>query len=567
MTALRDLKLSRNRLSGMLSRAVAQLEALEVLDLHGNRIASLPAEMGQLARLRILDVGENELEEIPFHELVKVPLTELSVKKNRLRGRLIDDDSIESLPLLQSLDASSNQLTHLVAPGSRLTLPAAHAVWLSTNRLLELPGVRAWSKLVTLAADENNISRLPDGFTELPMLRQADLGSNEIRTLPLEIGRMEKLAALELRGNPLRERRLTLITTEELKRILTARLEQGHWHQQPVGEAGSEDGRGWREEARGRSKPASGPWRTAEWQGEVEGEGEGRSEEEEDFATPLTSAPHSPDGSRGQAAEEGGRREPPGQGQLLLSSSGSGGEVVVLSGRGLRQLDGVTCLEMASQGEVRRMQLEDNLLTWMPSGLGHLGRTLSVLCLSRNRLSGSCYMPEPLDLPALREMDLGWNQVRELEPLLERLRAPILEKMDVRGNEVESLPEGGMKQAFPRLRTLLVSNNKLTRLEAAAVQGLREVDASSNEIVHLDPRIGFLGRGGGEGSLERLEVRGNRFRQPRWSVLERGTEATLRWLRGRVPAVEMAAWKLENGRGEGEEEEAEEAEAEAETEE
>ena len=52
------------------------------------------------------------------------------------------------------------------------------------------------------------------------------------------------------------------------------------------------------------------------------------------------------------------------------------------------------------------------------------------------------------------------------------------------------------------------------------------------------------------GNLEKLEVTGNRFRVPRWNVLERGTEATLRWLRGRVPVAEMAEWKAKSEEGE-----------------
>lgn len=72
------------------------------------------------------------------------------------------------------------------------------------------------------------------------------------------------------------------------------------------------------------------------------------------------------------------------------------------------------------------------------------------------------------------------------------------------------------------------------------IKGLKIVDASSNDIAYLNPRIGLLG---GPGGLEKLDVTGNRFRVPRWNVLERGTDATLRWLRGRVPVAEMAAWK------------------------
>lgn len=97
---------------------------------------------------------------------------------------------------------------------------------------------------------------------------------------------------------------------------------------------------------------------------------------------------------------------------------------------------------------------------------------------------------------------------------------------------------------------LLASNNRLAELDPESIRGLATVDASSNEMAQLEPRIGLLG---GRGGLQRLEVAGNRFKVPRWTVLERGTEATLRWLRGRVPADEMAAWRRGNGEESGDE--------------
>ena len=78
---------------------------------------------------------------------------------------------------------------------------------------------------------------------------------------------------------------------------------------------------------------------------------------------------------------------------------------------------------------------------------------------------------------------------------------------------------------------------------------MRIVDASNNDITRLQPHLGLLAAGvsgggadgTGVGVLERLDVIGNRFRVPRFNVLERGTEATLRWLRSRVPVAERGA--------------------------
>ena len=77
----------------------------------------------------------------------------------------------------------------------------------------------------------------------------------------------------------------------------------------------------------------------------------------------------------------------------------------------------------------------------------------------------------------------------------------------------------------------LSSGDLTARISSVVLNLLKVLSATIYTMIQntkLNPRIGLLG---GEGGLKRLEVMGNRFRVPRWSVLERGTDATLRWLR------------------------------------
>lgn len=175
--------MANNSLTGPLDAAIASLELLEMLDVHGNNLSALPSSMEKLSRLRILNLSENHLESLPFDALAKMPLTELTVKKNRLSGTLIQD-SVGVLPCLQSLDASSNQLTQLISPDTSISLPAVHAVSLSMNRLRALPDMSSWTNLLTLAVDENSIATIPNSFTGLEKLRHADFASNDIRVVP-----------------------------------------------------------------------------------------------------------------------------------------------------------------------------------------------------------------------------------------------------------------------------------------------------------------------------------------------------------------------------------------------
>ena len=162
--------------------------------------------------------------------------------------------------------------------------------------------------------------------------------------------------------------------------------------------------------------------------------------------------------------------------------------------------------------------------------------------MTHNQLVGESFLAEELDLTALKELNLANNRITSLAPLTTHLRAPNLQKIDLSFNRVVSLPV--LRDYFPSLTVLLISNNHLETLDPDSIRGLKVVDANNNDIAHLNPRLGLLG---GAGNLERLDVSGNRFRVPRWNVLDRGTEATLRWLRGRVPVAEMAEWKAKAG--------------------
>ncbi|KAK0707659.1 hypothetical protein B0H67DRAFT_519590 [Lasiosphaeris hirsuta] len=538
ISALRDLKLGGNLLYGPLDPCFASLENLEILDLHGNNIASLPSNFGNLTRLRVLNISENAFETLPFEIFATLPLTELNARKNQLRGTLIQE-SVESLPSLRNLDVSANQLSHLCAPGERaVAMPAIQQICVSMNRLQSLPDVSTWTNLLTLAADENSINAIPEGFTSLQQLRSVDLSSNDIRVVPSEIGRMESLTMIRLSGNPLREKKFSSINTDELKAILALRLEPPPAHLEAVVEpptpvAGTHDS-----EVRGsQASPPSGTGLKPGDPVDVTEDMDDSRSDLDDFATPPTSIPGSPARSRSHTLSN----------QMWPVKPGG---VLDRSGTQSSSLHPVVCSKIVSNHKVYEVQLHHNLFTALPESLTFFAETMTALSLAHNQLVGEMYMGGPegnagLDLPALKELNLAGNHITGLGPLLAHLRAPKLQKLDVSFNRITSLPPNGqIREVFPSLTVLLMSNNHLADLDPEAIKGLRVVDAGNNDIAHLNPRIGLLG---GTGGLERLEVGGNRFRVPRFNVLDRGTEATLRWLRGRVPVAEMGAWKGDDG--------------------
>lgn len=511
MSNLRDLKLANNLLFGPLPTTFANLAELEVLDLHGNNVSALPSNIEHMTHLRILNLSENSFESLPFDGLSRLPLTELLARKNKLRGTLIEDP-IESLPHLQTLDVSSNQIVRLVELDSAINLPMMHALSLSMNRLQSLPDMTSWSSLLTLTVDENSISSIPNSFTSLEKLRHADFSGNDIRVVPPEISRMDNLSMLRLSGNPLRDKKFVSIATEDLKDILSSRLEPPPPYQEPAGQR-----------ARDGTLPDAKP----------PGQGEDEDSFEEDFATPPTSAPNSPARSCNASLHSRSRTLsnqiwPVKQGGLLDRSNTESST-----------LHPVVCSRVAAANQIRSAQLHHNLFTTFPSSLGFFAETLTVLSLANNQLTAEGYLVDELELPALTELNISHNRITSLKPLAKYLKALNLEKLDVSFNRLNALPDD-LRDSFPQLTVLLVPNNHLIELTPESITGLRIVNATNNDISHLNPKIGLLA---GEGGLEKFEVMGNRFRVPRFNVLERGTEATLRWLRGRVPVAEMAAWK------------------------
>ncbi|KAI2617875.1 hypothetical protein GGR54DRAFT_640960 [Hypoxylon sp. NC1633] len=523
LTTVRDLKLGNNLLYGRMEEdCFANLQNLEILDLHGNNISSLPDCVDKLVRLRMLNLNENAFEVLPFERLSKLPLTELLARKNKLSGTLMSPGA-GNFPQLQILDVAANQIQMIADSAQPLTMPSLHQFTISMNRIQSLPDMSSWTSLLTINADENSIIAFPEGFTGLENLRHVDFTSNDIRVIPPEIARMDNLAYLRITGNPLRDKKFTSLTTEELKDALAARLEP-----LPQAEAGGIEQFGNGFSMVPPRNDVSNPNTSANGEDDDE---EGRSDYD-DFATPPTSAPHSPARSRSHTLSS--QTWPIKQGGLLDRSNTQSSS-----------LHPVVCSKIAATHTVREVRLQHNTFTQFPNSLSFFTDTITSLSMAHNQLTGESWLTEPIDLTALRELSLSSNFITSLTPLTTNLCAPNLQKADFSFNRIVKLPT--LREFFPSLTILLISNNRLEDVEPEAIKGMKVVDVSNNEVAHLNPRIGLLG---GAGSLERLEVTGNRFRVPRWNVLERGTEATLRWLRGRVPVAEMAEWRAKSGEAE-----------------
>src|SRR5947207_4395321 len=118
LTTLIELYLAHNQIEGPLTADIASLTHVQVLDLEGNKLTTIPNEIESLTRLRILQLGENHLESIPWSALQHLhDLHDLDLHSNKLSGDLLNDTTIQiTLPSLSTFDLHANELTSL--PGN-----------------------------------------------------------------------------------------------------------------------------------------------------------------------------------------------------------------------------------------------------------------------------------------------------------------------------------------------------------------------------------------------------------------------------------------------------------------
>lgn len=221
VNSLVDLKMGKNNLEGSLSSMLENLNHLEVLELHENKLTTLPESIKSLGRLRSLNVSHNQLEAIDFTGLHDCPLTELNIASNRIRGTLVAA-SVGELSSLQLLDMRGNRISNLSE--GPLSLPSLQTFLGSNNEMEALPDMSSWIELLTFITDYNRLTVIPSGCTGLKKLRVMDFTGNNITTIEPSLGNMETLEVIKFEGNPIRERNLLGMSIADLKRTLRNRI-------------------------------------------------------------------------------------------------------------------------------------------------------------------------------------------------------------------------------------------------------------------------------------------------------------------------------------------------------
>lgn len=148
-------------------------ETLEVLDLSGNALATLPPEIGRLRQLRVIFASGNPFARLP-PALGDCP----ALSQMGFRGCGLTEVPAEALP------------------------PRLRWLTLTDNRLAALPAaLGARPALAKLLLAGNALDALPEGLAAAPALELLRIGANRFEALPGWLPAHPRLAWLGLAGN------------------------------------------------------------------------------------------------------------------------------------------------------------------------------------------------------------------------------------------------------------------------------------------------------------------------------------------------------------------------------
>lgn len=509
-----------------------QFGGLELLDLHGNSLQALPMGLRQLERLTSLNVSHNKLDNSAFDVISQMrSLKELRLGHNNINGTL--PTTLCELQSLEVLDLQSNRLLGL--PEALRELVGLRVLNISGNQLTALPmdalqqlpliemdassnaligslfplgGVDGHPTLQSLSVANNSIAALTFAETlDLPRLRSLNLTNNHMTALP-SVSSWTELITLACGDNKitdfphgftsLRKLRNVNLTSNDI-RLLNPEICKMDGLESLV--------------------LSANPLREKKFLTMS------AADIKRDLKARLAPDPDDTDSEcPGSPVTVIGAEEP----TSIWTLKGNG--LLDLAAQGLCDEDLVNILgTFLNNNDVRQVHLQYNKLTCIPPGL-FLGANLRSVDLSGNSMSAH-YLSDDISLPSLQELNISKCGIRSFEPLVRFMHAPKLQVLNVNVNRLSGdLP--ALRSTYPMLSTLFATDNKFTSISADALRGMNTVNVSSNDIQQLPAEVGLLWEEG----LRNFEVASNTFRVPNYRILDKGTEATLRWLRDRLPA-------------------------------
>ncbi|GKV48978.1 hypothetical protein SLEP1_g55750 [Rubroshorea leprosula] len=216
---LQHLDLSNNNFNGnLIPHSFGLIKRLRYLNLsHLQFKGRIPGELGNLTRLRVLDLSRNYgglkvdndiqwISRLSSLQQLDMSGVDLSHASLNLFQHLDLSDSIGQLSKLESINLSGNQLSGSI-PDSIGQLSKLESIYLSVNQLSgSIPNsIGQLSKLESINLVLNQLSgSIPESIGQLSKLESIDCFGNQLNgSIPDSIGQLSKLESIDLVGNQL----------------------------------------------------------------------------------------------------------------------------------------------------------------------------------------------------------------------------------------------------------------------------------------------------------------------------------------------------------------------------
>ncbi len=177
-------------------------DTLEILDLSGNALSSLPDDLNRLHKLRILFCSSNQFTHVP--------------------------EVLGKCQNLSMIGFKANQIEHI--PESAIPTQTLRWLILTDNAIKTLPAsIGDCKHMQKLMLAGNQLSKLPESLANCKNLELLRISANQLESLPDWLFSLPKLGWLAYAGNPLSDQiEQSLISKHQAKNVDWLELELQH---------------------------------------------------------------------------------------------------------------------------------------------------------------------------------------------------------------------------------------------------------------------------------------------------------------------------------------------------
>ncbi|ELU16604.1 hypothetical protein CAPTEDRAFT_151582 [Capitella teleta] len=198
------LNLSYNEIESIQGQLFISLTGLTLVDLSHNRLETVPPQLRRLTELQTLVLNDNPLQHAQLRQIQALRQLHTLHLRNTMRTMENFPPGLDSLPLLQDLDISCNNLPRL--PEVLYKMKSLKRLNISDNEIEELSSlIDSWADMEYMNLSRNKLAELPGSICRLERLRKLYVNSNSLdfNGIPAGIGKLYDLEVFSAANNNL----------------------------------------------------------------------------------------------------------------------------------------------------------------------------------------------------------------------------------------------------------------------------------------------------------------------------------------------------------------------------